>query len=39
MHRQGLAISFLGFVKAALPFATMHFTLAVIYVRLVASLG
>ncbi|MEE2643345.1 MAG: SLC13 family permease [Myxococcota bacterium] len=32
MHKQGLAISFAGFVKKALPFALIQLTLATIYV-------
>ncbi len=32
MHKHGLNVSFLGFVKAALPFAIAHVVLAVAYV-------
>lgn len=34
MHRQGLTLSFMGFVKKALPFALMHLVLAGAYVLL-----
>jgi Na+/H+ antiporter NhaD/arsenite permease-like protein len=35
MHKSDLAISFMGFVKKALPFAVMHVALAAVYVLFV----
>jgi hypothetical protein len=32
MHKHGLAVSFVGFVKAAVPFAALQLVLAVGYV-------
>ena len=35
MHKYGLPMSFMGFVKKALPFAIVHVVLALAYVLLV----
>ncbi len=34
IHKQGLSLSFLGFVKAALPYACVQIVLAIVYVLL-----
>jgi len=37
MHKHGLPISFLGFIRKAVPFAALHLSLALLYVLLVLA--
>ena len=37
MHKHKLEMSFLGFVKKALPFAAIHIAMAVVYVLILRA--
>ena len=38
IHKHGVKLSFVGFVKKALPFAVVHIVIAVVYVLFVLPL-